>query len=897
MASSDSKEMVLTPNEFAYVRDDTKGTVLTMVGPCVYPLGQNNVPVIFNSEPGNFSFEESDSWEDAVLRFSTIPEGWYGQLKNPAAKHPVSGATNNPAELEVGRKVNIQGPASFALWPGQMIKIIPGHSMRTNQYLVIRIYDEKQAFRHWQRIGLDKITGITAIEKNPQEIVATQVILNPDEDTTEIDHPENKPAPVLEVGDNANKKSVEMTLVIGQQFVIRGVDAQFFIPPDGIEVVPETPKGKDYVREALTLERLEYCILLNEDGNKRYVSGPDVVFPSPTESFMTSRNEDGKLSRKFKAVELTPTSGIHVKVIAPYDDEGVHHFVGEELFITGKEQMIYFPRQEHAIMKYGDKASIYYAVAIEPGQARYVLDKLTGEVRMVKGPAMFLPDPRKEVIVRRILSDVECSLYYPGNNEVLQLNRQRRAELAGSSVPDYEALLLNSMNFNPEIDSLSRGGMRKSAVTNTAMYSARSAEPTGSFGSAEDSFTRKEGFTPPRTITIDSKYEGAVRVDVWSGYAVQTVDRAGNRKVIRGPQSVLLEYDERLEVLYLSTGKPKTTDAMLPTVYLRTRNNKVADIVNLETSDFINVEVKVSYLVNFIEDESDNWFDVDNYIKLLCDRCRSKLKKVARHKPIDQLYTNITEIVQEELLESSAGTDFGENGMRLVDIDVLSIHIDRDVESMLSKAKMDSFQEMLAMAAFTEKVELAKKRVTISQEDLEAQKKLSEIGKQAKLLNIQTEQAIAEEEHKRNVDIAGKRSELEKMTQETKLELMAEETEARIKGMKKELDFDQKRTELQLENERKGNEITAAQLEVETTSAKELLEAFQPQLVEAINDLTTGEHAKDIARSIAPLAKVDGVPVIDVLTRLTKGTMYEDLFTRMFSGNLLQSGDRLNRDE
>ena len=30
--------------------------------------------------------------------------------------------------------------------------------------------------------------------------------------------------------------------------------------------------------EAVTLERLEYCILLDEDGNKRYIRGPAVVF-------------------------------------------------------------------------------------------------------------------------------------------------------------------------------------------------------------------------------------------------------------------------------------------------------------------------------------------------------------------------------------------------------------------------------------------------------------------------------------------------------------------------------------------------------------------------------------------------------------------------------------------
>ena len=38
-----------------------------------------------------------------------------------------------------------------------------------------------------------------------------------------------------------------------------------------------------------------------------------------------------------------------------------------------------------------------------------------------------------------------------------------------------------------------------------------------------------------------------------------------------------------LEVMELSTGKPKNTDALMKTVYLRTKNNKVSDIVAVET--------------------------------------------------------------------------------------------------------------------------------------------------------------------------------------------------------------------------------------------------------------------------------------------------------------------------
>ena len=51
----------------------------------------------------------------------------------------------------------------------------------------------------------------------------------------------------------------------------------------------------NYVREAVTLERLEYSILVDENGNKRYERGPQVVFPKPTENFYIEND-----NRKFR---------------------------------------------------------------------------------------------------------------------------------------------------------------------------------------------------------------------------------------------------------------------------------------------------------------------------------------------------------------------------------------------------------------------------------------------------------------------------------------------------------------------------------------------------------------------------------------------------------------------
>ena len=75
----------------------------------------------------------------------------------------------------------------------------------------------------------------------------------------------------------------------------------------------------------------------------------------------------------------------------------------------------------------------------------------------------------------------------------------------------------------------------------------------------------------------------------------------------------------------MSTGRPKTTDKLIKTVYLRHENNKVSDLINVETKDFVRATVKVSYCVDFDKADMDKWFAVDNYVKYLCDRVRSLL--------------------------------------------------------------------------------------------------------------------------------------------------------------------------------------------------------------------------------------------------------------------------------
>jgi len=117
-----------------------------MWGPLTMTISQQEALVTFNTR--SKKFEETADFERAKQLFVSAPEGWYVILKNPTSdnKYPEAGQANtSPNTIKIGTKVNIPGPANFALYPGQMAKTVRGHKLRSNQYLLARVYDAAAA--------------------------------------------------------------------------------------------------------------------------------------------------------------------------------------------------------------------------------------------------------------------------------------------------------------------------------------------------------------------------------------------------------------------------------------------------------------------------------------------------------------------------------------------------------------------------------------------------------------------------------------------------------------------------------------------------------------------------------------------------------------------------------
>lgn len=839
-------DIVLAPNEWLLVRDQTKGNVDVFVGPCKTGLSGTDKPVVFDEAAKRFI--DTDITK-AIQTVKTAPEGYYVVLKNPATgdKHPTGQGKITNVDLIVGRKVNIPGPVSFALWPGQMAKVLKGHHIRSNQYLLVRVYDEEGARANWKKAVV-------------------------------------KPAGGSDTAEQPTIAGTDTNLTIGALHVIKGTDVSFYIPPTGVEVVPDET-GK-LVREAVTLGQLEYCLLYDENGNKRYERGPAVVFPKPTEVFahrdVTDAAGRPAKTRKFKPLELNENSGIYVKVIADYDEGGQQHKVGEELFITGRDQMIYFPREEHAIVRY-DGNEIHYGIAIPAGEARYVLDRNRGVIRLVEGPTIFLPDPRKEVVVRRILDTKTCQLLYPGNKAALAHN----AALAGMDLAQYLSESASNATMNAAMNAASAGMVGWQGATGPqgpigaiGVYSATAALAVSDSAAARglgnapakgfsgDAFQRNTQYTEPRTITLPTKFDGAVTVDIWTGYAVMLVRKNGDKRVVQGPKTVLLEYDETPQVMTLSTGKPKNMDAPFRTAFLMVRANKVSDIVEVETKDLCKLRVKLSYRVNF-EGDPEKWFDAENYVKFLCDHERSKLRNAVMQHGVQEFYTNATEILRDVVLGKSDGADrpgtpFKENGMRIYDVEVLEVSIDnKDVAGMLTSAQREAINQELTLQTEQRKLDFTKQIEGIKQETA-----LAQFQTASNALELKQQEAA----RKLVLDLAIIESNARTHEEQHKLALSQADSQGELHGKRLLIEksaFDQKHSFDQQEADLRIKELRA-----EVQGVVDRFKAVDPAFAATLSQLSERAMVEKIAEAMAPISILGGGnrSVVEIVSDMLKGT-------------------------
>ncbi len=321
------------------------------------------------------------------------------------------------------------------------------------------------------------------------------------------------------------------------------------------------------------------------------------------------------------------------------------------------------------------------------------------------------------------------------------------------------------------------------------------------------------------------------------------------REVVIGPTTRVLAYDEELETLTLSTGRPKSDDHLLPTCFLRIQGNKVSDRVTVKTADHVELEVNLSYRVSFAGD-SERWFNVKDYVGLLCDHLASIIRAAARATPIESFHARSTDVLRTAILGPRAdggereGRHFVENGMWVYDVEVLDVRIlDDDVNELLCDAQ----------------------RVAIVSDITRKQAELR-LGDQA------LEQRVEREILQARAETDAARAALEARTRELALAEAGTRVEVdrleRVGRAAAEADALERVERTRLALAADESEVERRRLEARAAAFRSEMEAIAPELIATLKSVAGQKLAGELSRNLSPLAILGGDSVADVASRL-----------------------------
>jgi major vault protein len=298
----------------------------------------------------------------------------------------------------------------------------------------------------------------------------------------------------------------------------------------------------------------------------------------------------------------------------------------------------------------------------------------------------------------------------------------------------------------------------------------------------------------------------------------------------------------------------------------------------VETADFVRATIKVSYCVNFDPAYKDKWFDVDNYVKYLCDRVRSLVKREAKKYNIEEFWQNYSDIIRNVAIQADKKTEdgkhkgrfFSENGMYIHDCEVLSIDIESSIANLLNERQYENVSKGLQLSD-------AEKRVKIAEALALAEKKEQEVRNETLINQMKLKKAQALEK------IAIDKLVSEKEAIKYKAEIQAKKdlqplldsiAEAELARRKTSDDYELEKTKAAAEVE-KAKQMAYAEAVVKT------LGAVQPGLVEALTSTANADVLKAVSQGIAPYAMAKDEGVADFINKLMRGTTLENVLTNI----------------
>jgi major vault protein len=899
MSERTSRKIPVTERQFLWVQDDDKGEVTLHVGPTmVSPTAADRIVI----DDGNGGFKEDPNSQPQ--RMIELSDSQYAVLYNPLleADQGPNGrfkpGRNESRPQRNGTRSMIPGPCSFWLRPGQRVEIRDAHELASDQYLLVKVYSE--------------------IDRNAPfyEVTAKSAA---------ITH-----ATAENVGDNKEQstKLSDLTpteLKRGQLIVIRGLDTQFYIPPTGVDIVPDTsvddtgmamsataarqllaqtpePKTESnapeavaeemeyqqaprrgasqipvdqsarnrqrkivsqaqapmqsmippleikpenfnevatidavrkalerearqarLVRRAVVLGEKEYCVIIDADGKREIKVGPARVFPGPYDTFMTK----GSRRRVYDAYELLPQRALWLRVISQISK----HELEKKLprgFALDKDA--YYPGDE--LLLTGVSTFFFPFNEIE------VLSPETGEA--------VVGNDHSRVFIEAIGIDQKSGIYV--------------RDLATGEVRLMRGKLSYLVDPRKEVQ-----------VTRTVP-----ADDWNLWVSANESHKYSgNSVTTPWALSITVPHNTAV-----------LATSASSQRVVEGPCVTLLEYEERLTPLLLSTGTPKSDEDPLRTCFLRVRGNRVSDILNVETADYVRISIHVSYSVTFRPEFKEIWFNHENYIQVLAEHLRSLVRGRARSMSLSAFWPSLPALVRDTILgekttEGRPGRPFPENGMEVTEVEVLTSTIEeKRIAELMQKVQTESVilqlgdrqaQENLGSAKMRSELDRQNQELTIAAKEREA--KLAELARRltfdVALLDARNAENLAREKQRladeREAAAQQAKVQRETSSKDSEFSLLQKDAEAKSNAARVI-------SEAELEKRQKLHNLEVALVQAQSAATVAERQAVQRGLIEAMTALGDKIMLGEVAKNMNLVSLFKGKDVGQILSEVLGGT-------------------------
>ena len=633
------------------------------------------------------------------------------------------------------------------------------------------------------------------------------------------------------------------------------------------------------VQPFVTASSAQYVVLENpaKDATVKPVKGNNsavellvgrrVVVPGPA----TFPLWPGQKARVVAGHELSEDQYLRLRVYDRVEGDGAGLVVGTERIIKGNEVSFFIPRTGLEVMPDDKGNYVRNAVTLLDGQY-CVLRGPRGRRRYERGPAVVFPEAWEEFLVK---NGVRVFAAWP-------LKRDRGLHvrvLQGFEAKEGEQVPAGRYEAGQELFVHAREGyffpseaLEVLGEVAAVQLAAKEAVylrdlQTGAVRTVEGPLALLPDPTQVERVTRvvepeTAKRWGLVRPDgaraptliIPPGEAV-LVTGPRTREVVRGPAVRVLGFDETLETLTLSTGTPKRDEVLLSTCFLRVQGNKVSDVVRVRTADHVELEVRLSYRVSFVHQDSVDdarWFSVPNYVGLLCDHLGSLVRAAVRQTPIERFHAASAEVLRSAVLgekkgERRTGREFEENGMAVYDVEVLDVRIlDEAVEALLTDAQRTAItsevarkREQLRLQTEETKEAVARAIWTAQRETLGVETEL-ELARRALLLT----KVEAKGEAARAESVALARAQAEALAVTSTAESQARERRAAVS---KQL------------------------LEARTAAFKEQMAALHPELVATLKTLGNQQFAASLTKNLSPLAILGGESVAEVAKRLLEG--------------------------